>query len=221
MDHTQAIEQQAAERYLLGELSASEAEDFERHFFECGDCAEAVDFGGGLIDGARVALRQPLPARTQPAVERRTVPARAGWWLQWGFACAAAVLAAIVVYETAFVIPGLRQAVTSAQALPAFQLAGVSRGEAPPLRVSPETRFVSLSADIPPDAVYPKYICTLTSGRDTIFSVIANAPAAGQPITVLVPVKNLSPGNYDLTIYGGNQPQSVRIASYPFRFEFH
>jgi hypothetical protein len=220
MDHAEAIEKQAAERYLLGELPASEAEDFERHFFECSDCAEAVDFGGWFVEGARTALRQPLPAESQWVVERRATPAKFRWWPQAVLACAAAVLAAVVVYQSAVVIPGLKQVWGSAQVLPAFQLAGASRGEAAPLRVSREVPFVSLAADIPPDATYPKYACTLTSGSRTIFRVIANAPAPGQPITVLVPVNTLSPGAYELTIYGGNDSQNVRIASYPFQLEF-
>lgn len=221
MDHTQAIERQAAERYVLGELPASEAEDFERHFFECTDCADAVEAGGSIIEGARIALRQPLPADRERRAEPRRKPLKFQWWPQGAFACAAAALGALVVYQSAFVIPALRQAVSRAQVLPAFQLAGVSRGEAAPLQVSREAPFVSLAADIPPDATYPKYACTLTRGSRTIFQVTANAPEAGQPITVLVPVKGLSPGNYELTISGENGRQSARIASYPFQIEFH
>jgi len=59
MDHSQAIETQAAERYLLGELSASEAEDFEQHYFECTDCAEAVESGGVFIANARAVMGRP------------------------------------------------------------------------------------------------------------------------------------------------------------------
>lgn len=221
MDHTQAIETQAAERYLLGELSASEAEDFERHFFECVDCAGAVEAGGSFIEGAQISLRQPLPAGSQRVTERRRGLAKLLWWPQVAWASAAAVLAAVVVYQGAFLIPSLRQAGNSAQVLPAFQLLGASRGETAPLRVSPRTPFVSLAADIPPDAAYAKYACTLTSGSRTIFRVVANPPEAGQPITVLVPVKNLSPGSYELTIYGENGPPGVRIASYRFQFEFY
>lgn len=221
MDHTQAIERQAAERYVLGELSASEAEDFERHFFECTDCADAVEAGDSFVEGARIALRQPLPANPERRADRRRMPLRFRWWPQGAFACAAAVFAAIVVYQSAFVIPALRQAISSAQVLPAFQLAGVSRGTVTPLQVSRETPFVSVAADIPPDATYPKYVCTLTSGSRTIFRVTANAPAAGQAITVLLPVKDLSSGKYELTVNGENGLQSAKIASYPFQLEFH
>lgn len=222
MDHTQAIEKQAAERYLLGELSASEAEDFERHFFECTDCADAVDAGGSFIEGARVALRRPLPADPQRAIERRG-RAKFLWWPQGALACAAAVLAAVVVYETAFVIPGLRQAASSAQVLPAFQLAGATRGEAAPLQLSRAAPFVSLAADIPPEATYPKYVCTLTSGGRTIFRVMANAPEAGQPITVLAPTKGLDSGSYELTIsgIGADQRETNPVVHYMFQFQFH
>lgn len=42
MDHIEAIQMRAAERYALSQLSASDAEAFEEHFFSCPECAEEV-----------------------------------------------------------------------------------------------------------------------------------------------------------------------------------
>jgi len=39
MDHDTSIKTMAAERYLLEELSSSERDEFELHFFECLECA--------------------------------------------------------------------------------------------------------------------------------------------------------------------------------------
>ena len=44
---------QAAERYLLGELSPDEAEEFEHHFFTCTECAIAVENGQEFIRAVR------------------------------------------------------------------------------------------------------------------------------------------------------------------------
>lgn len=42
MDHLQAIQLRAAERYALNQLNVTEAEEFEEHFFSCTECAEEV-----------------------------------------------------------------------------------------------------------------------------------------------------------------------------------
>ena len=111
MDHSQAIETQAAERYLLGELSASEAEDFEQHYFECTDCAEAVESGGAFIANARAVLGRPsrLAAPASPPVPRK--PFRfLSLRPQWAFALASAAalaFAGVALYEGASVIPRL------------------------------------------------------------------------------------------------------------------
>ena len=56
MRHSEAIRKFAAEKFLLGELSDSERQKFERHFFEYSDCAEAVEtamlFRGFVTAGA-------------------------------------------------------------------------------------------------------------------------------------------------------------------------
>ena len=42
MDHDLAIKNNAAERYLLGELTEVEIEEYEEHFFSCAACAHEV-----------------------------------------------------------------------------------------------------------------------------------------------------------------------------------
>jgi anti-sigma factor RsiW len=50
---------QAAERYLLGELSPAEAEEFELHFFTCSECTSAVENGQEFMRAVRDAFEQP------------------------------------------------------------------------------------------------------------------------------------------------------------------
>ena len=221
MDHTQATELHAAERYLLGELAAEEAEDFERHYFECAACAEAVEGGTEFIANARAVLaerasgagRAPVMVGMPVRIPKRT------WWasLQWIPAAAAVALAAIVVYQGAVVIPGMRQA----QALPAFQLSGLSRGAAATVSVPAGTAWVALATDIPPDVHFPEYVCILTSGGRTAARVSVAAPAAGQPATVLVPVRNLAEGEYEFTLYGmdANGQQRDKVSTSAFHFQ--
>ena len=64
MDHDTSIKTMAAERYLLEELSSSERDEFELHFFECPECAESVRSGFQFGESAKNAgnLRGPLRA---------------------------------------------------------------------------------------------------------------------------------------------------------------
>ncbi len=224
MDHSQALETQAADRYLLGELSASEAEDFEQHYFECTECAEAVESGGTFIANARAVLERPSrPAPARAPGSRK--PFRLfSWRPQPAFALASAaavVFAAAALYEGAVVIPGMRNLLESPVLLPAIQLAGASRGEAARVSVPRSAPFVPLSADIPPDVRSSQYRCVLTRAGQNVFQVTGPAPAGAQPVTVLVPAVKLSSGDYELAIFAENGPASGKIATYSFHFEFH
>lgn len=220
MDHARAVETMAAERYLLGELPSAEADDFERHFFECTDCATAVESGTQLIVGMRAELAASPQTRASTAPSRK----RRGWWFQrgWVLAGAAAILLACIgLYQGAVIIPGLRRDLGRAVVLPAFQLAGASRGETVRVRIPPGAPFLALAADVPPVPAFPQYVCALMSGSQTVFRVTAAAPPGGQPITILVPVRLLRAGDYDLEITGNGAAggESDRTSHYAFHFE--
>ncbi len=132
-----------------------------------------------------------------------------------------AALAALALYQGALVIPGLRHTLNQARPLPAFQLIGASRGEDPPVRVPPGTPFLSLAADIPPEAHFGKYVCEVSNSHTVVFRVVNPAPEAGHPVTILVPTNSLRPGKQELAIYGqgpDGQPAD-KISTYPFDFE--
>src|SRR5512147_716965 len=108
MDHSEAIELRAVERYLLGELTAEQRDQFEEHFFGCLECAGDVRCGAALIDNARHVLKhEPAPMQTVLAPSR----SGRGWfgWLQpaWGFA-AAMVLVGVLSYQNLVTIPALK-----------------------------------------------------------------------------------------------------------------
>jgi Putative zinc-finger len=56
MDHPQAMNTLAPERYLLGEMTEDERLAFEDHYFSCAECADDVRAGGLMRDGARAGL---------------------------------------------------------------------------------------------------------------------------------------------------------------------
>jgi hypothetical protein len=57
MDHNEALRQQAAEKYVLGELPRRLRDGFEEHFFECQKCALDVKAAAGFVDNARHVWR--------------------------------------------------------------------------------------------------------------------------------------------------------------------
>ncbi len=227
MDHTQATEGHVAERYLLGELPADEAEAFERHYFECTECAEAVEGGGEFIANARAVLAEDgREARHAPAPPQRVRrESKQSWWFwpRWVPVAAAVALAAVALYQGVIVIPGIRQALTSPQALPAFQLAGLSRGSDATVSVPAGTPWLALSVDIPPDVHFPQYASIVTSHDRTVFRVDAGAPRDGEPISILVPARNLDPGDYEFTVYGvtSDGQQRDKVATSRFKFQIH
>src|SRR5579872_1279797 len=81
MDHSEASQMEAVDRYVLGDLSVSEVEEFQRHFFDCPQCSEELRTLSVLQDNARAVLSEPSP---RPA--HASLPAAesgAGWWQKW------------------------------------------------------------------------------------------------------------------------------------------
>ena len=53
MDHHQATQLTAVEKYLLDELPPELRDEFEEHFFDCQDCATDLRATAGFIDAAK------------------------------------------------------------------------------------------------------------------------------------------------------------------------
>ncbi len=53
MDHRDALQRSAVERYLLAELSPAERDEFEEHFFDCAECTSDLKTTAAFLDGAR------------------------------------------------------------------------------------------------------------------------------------------------------------------------
>lgn len=85
MEHAQAISTNASERYLLGELTASEADAFEEHYFDCVQCADDVRAGSTFLDGGRRLVRESeTPLAPVVAIEEH--PRRRWGWMQTAIA---------------------------------------------------------------------------------------------------------------------------------------
>jgi hypothetical protein len=215
IDHVKAHDEHLAERWLLGEIPEAEAEEFEKHFFECPECAAAVEAGQILLaNGKAVAAECQPDSEPSPSPLQRVV----AWWRNPVVLvplAASLLLGALSVYQSAVVIPGLR----APRVLPAFQLITASRGDAMQITIPRDAAWFAIAADIPPDAQFSQYVCELISDGRTLFQLPAAAPASGQPITILVPTRNVQAGPVQLTIFGAGSEGQRRDKVSTFSFE--
>src|SRR5258708_36588877 len=74
MDHDSITKNQTTERYLLRELTETESDAFEEHYFDCQECAERVRCGTELMEYGREVARE---GRFTPIVP---VPPQPNYW---------------------------------------------------------------------------------------------------------------------------------------------
>jgi hypothetical protein len=232
MHHEDAIRTQAAERYLLGEMSPEEREVYEDHCFSCEACGNELSITAAFVANARVALASSEPPRA--GVRTLGAPTRQrhddGWWgrilarsraIVPALAAAVVVLAAVVSYQGLAVIPDLRERLAgsqAAQAVPTVALRSAARGAGPRLRVSPADTFAVLQADVLPERTVARYTAVLNTadGREQ-FRTSLEAPAIGMPVTLLIPVRDLSPGEHTLIFQ--DDSNGGEVGRFPFTFD--
>lgn len=208
MDHLHAEESHAVERYLLKELSPGEAEDFERHYFECDQCASAVESGDEFIANARAVLTESPERRNSvaPLKPRQSFfDTLFDAWRQPVFAlpvAAALLFGSVSLYQGTVLLPAAHRESDSARSLPAFLLVGATRGEGHEFTVPATSPSFALSVDVPPGEKFRQYACVLSRGTNTLFRVVSPAPPEGQPITMLIPVKGLRSETLELSVFG-------------------
>jgi len=216
MDHTEATHMQAAERYVLGDLSVSEVEEFERHFFDCSQCSEELRALAILQDNARAAFLEPGPTLSpvsRPLTEAK--PERTGWRLNWIWAPAFAALVAAVFGGYEF---GARHGNVSPQSIAAYPLYAASRGDETVIAPPAGERFYSLYVDRTWDRDFASYRAVFrdASGVER-FSVAVPAPQPGRAIYILAPATALAAGKHSLIILGRDSTgQETEAARYPF-----
>ena len=133
MDHLQALNIKASERYLLGEMSEPERFAFEDHYFDCTECAQDVRIGSAFAQGVRsvCAADARRPARVAAAPERRPRWA----WLTPAFlapSMALLVLGCFTGYQSLVTIPALESPIATS----AVVLRAAARGDEQTIEVA-------------------------------------------------------------------------------------
>jgi hypothetical protein len=214
MDHNEALQLQAAVKYVLGELSQVQREEYEEHYFDCGECAIDLKALATFADTTREVLRQ----ERENQLAKDLVPARGGWlrWFQPVTAVPAfAALLLIVAYQNAVTIPLLKNAPSRAVAeiygqTFLLQPSDTRRGNEAPvneaaLDVRSNEGFL-LQLDFIPSSTYSSYLCQLQdeSGR-VLQQFTVPAEKAKQELHLPVPAGLLPrPGKYSVVFLGAD-----------------
>jgi Putative zinc-finger len=216
MDHSEAVELMATERYLLGEMSPEQREAFEAHFFECYECALDIRAEAAFLKEAKeqlpamaTAAAAPSPARVQPAPKPREWFA----WLRPAWAVPAfAALLVVIGYQNLATIPALRSAATAPRLLPWASLhVGTRAGANIPVTADRKDGAEVQIEDLPNDGTYASFAFELADPQGKPFwSRTVAAPASGiDAISLVIPGGGLQQGAYTLTI-AGITPQGSR-----------
>jgi hypothetical protein len=222
MDNVHATCQFAAERYVLGELSEEERQQFEEHYFSCAECADSVMAAASLIDGARTVLPEMDLAPVREAIKRPEEPrkSRLFSWLNWQFAPQAAfaglaLFAVVAGYQNVVEIPHLR-AHAEDQALIAAPAHVLTARRAPAdLSFSRHELAVSLMVPNEWERSYDLYSFEVQTpdGKE----VLSSQPVASSgPLVVSLPTGRLGPGSYVIILNGTSGNSKQVVGRYPF-----
>src|SRR5262245_45405687 len=212
MNHREAVEKGAVERYLLGELPSSESDEFESHFFECVECADELREGAVFEENAKAVFEedhQSAAGAVEPRARYEQVTAPWWTWLwqrPWTAAPALAAIALLCVsaYQALVVIPGLRgqlREALSPQPVSSYVLPSLSRGDERALEVAKDSRFYALYMDPTWPGSFQEYLCAVQDASGaTRLSVRIPAPAPGKPIQILLSRNQLPSGRYTVVV---------------------
>ena len=221
MEHSEAVELMATERYLLGELSPDQREAFEAHFFECYECALDVRAEAAFLKEAKVQLPQMTPAVSSapvsgvPArpVAAKPEPKQREWfaWLRPAWAVPAfAALLVVIGYQNLATIPGLRSAAETPRVAPWATLhVGTRAGAETPLTADRKTGATVLITDLPggessAGSGYAWFAFDLTNPAGKLYwsQNVKAQPGGDGAVSLTIPGKGLQEGVYTLTIAG-------------------
>jgi hypothetical protein len=228
MDHNQAIQLQAAVKYVLGELSQVQREEYEEHYFDCAECAIDLKALATFADTTREVLRQ------EKANAFAADPARVrGGWLRWLQPVTAvpafAALLLIIAYQNTVTIPHAREEATPGTAQlfvssRAPKMAVTRGGEEVKLSVRPN-ESLPVKFDFTPTPSFDAYVCQLQdeSGR-SLLQLRVPGSFTNKELNLVIPASRVKPGRYTLVFTGDpgakGQPTKDEVLRLSFVVEF-
>ncbi len=228
MEHQQAKEMHAAEKYVLGELPGELREQFEEHFFDCEECAMDVKTTMAFVAASKQIFQEAVQIEPAKEQKQREVSRWAGWLKPLIAIPALAALVVMMGYEARQSKKSHQATGGEEQALVAsadFGLRGGDRaaGESVAARVHAGEAF-GLHFDFLPTETFAKYVAEVQdeAGR-AVMQVSIPAERAYKEVKMVVAPGRLAPGKYMLRIYGSKgEPEDkskVEVARFAFDVE--
>lgn len=228
MNHSEALEQMAAERYLLEELTPDAREAFEEHLFDCTECALDLRAGAAFVDEAKAQL-PGIVERPKASAVVSPSKSKPGFWLHWMrpafVAPAFAALLAVVAFQNVVTLPALRDAATQPRLVPLTHLRPATRGSSHLALTADRIHGVALQIDLPVEAeavATVSYSLELHDAQGKS-AWTATIPASGheseaeQQLSLFIPGAKLSSGAYTLSVANlGAKGERSSVEEYPF-----
>jgi hypothetical protein len=213
MDHNEAVQELAVERYLLDDLGPEAREAFEEHLFDCTECSLDLRAGTFFVEEAKVQL----PGLASPAPARSPAPKRTDWfaWLKPAFAAPAfAAMLAVIGYQNLATIPSLRAASTEPRLVPWVSFHTGTRGDAHLSVPADRSQGAGVLIELSQESTYTTYTFDLYDPQGKLFwthtAPVSNQAGAGVgTFSLVVPGAGLEQGAYSLAI-SGKTPQGGR-----------
>jgi hypothetical protein len=214
MAHKEAEKTMAVDRYLLNELTEEERLRFEEHYFECSDCADAVEAGQIFISGIR-----PIPESVpwwRRLADLVTAPVSMPAWRIWILGGAAAASLGIVGFQD-FAPPAV---LANTVLLAGETVKGPDEDKTYALRTPSATVEVTLL-----DVDFPFYRVDITRNSDgkTRSQIVAAPPKESEHrLSVQMSRGALGVGRFTVTVSGLDNREAKKshpVETYYFRID--
>jgi len=227
MDHNETIRLQAAVKYVLGELSPAQREEYEEHYFDCAECAVDIKALATFADTTRELLRRERETQWVPE------PARGGWlsWLQPVVAVPAmAALLLIIAYQNTVTIPQAKEVAASSEAQlfvtsRASKMIVVRSGEELAKFTVRQNESLPLTFHFTPSATSDAYVGQLLDeSGSAVLHVRVPGSFTNKELNLVVPANRVKPGKYTLVFTadpgGSGHPTKNEVLRLSFAIEF-